>query len=47
MKGNISKMLAAAARLVWVGILLVAVLNANAQADPTQVRKENFKGVLI
>jgi arylsulfatase A-like enzyme len=46
MKGNISKMLAAAARLVWVGILLVAVSNAHSQADPTQVRKENFKGVI-
>jgi arylsulfatase len=46
MKGNITKMLAAAARLVWVGILLVAVSNAHGQADPTQVRKENFKGVI-
>ena len=39
-------MLAVAARLVWVGILLVAVSNAHSQADPTQVRKENFKGVI-
>ena len=46
MKGNITKMLAAAARLVWVGFLLVAVSNAHGQADPTQVRKENFKGVI-
>jgi arylsulfatase len=46
MKINITKMLAAAAKLVWVGILLVSVLEANAQADPTQVRKENFKGVI-
>ena len=43
---NISRLWVAATRLVCVGLLLASGSMAYGQADPTQVRKENFKGVI-